>query len=51
VIGLAGRHHPSRLEAACAKAIATGDPSYRTIKGLLAVGAEAEALPAAAGDS
>ena len=50
VIGLAGKHDPSRLEAACAKALAAGDPSYRTIKGILAAGAEREALPAAAGD-
>jgi len=50
VIGLADRTDPARLEAACAKALAAGDPSYRTIKGILAAGAEAEALPAAAGD-
>ena len=50
VIGLADKHDPSRLEAACAKALAAGDPSYRTIKGILAAGAEREALPAAAGD-
>src|SRR5579864_2615161 len=50
VIGLADRHDPSRLEAACAKAIAAGDPSYRTIKGILAAGAERDQLPAAAGD-
>ena len=30
VIGLADRHDPGRLEAACAKAIASGDPSYLT---------------------
>ena len=30
---------PARLEAACAKATAAGDPSYRTIKGILAAGA------------
>ena len=41
VIGLADKHDPSRLEAACAKAIAAGDPSYRTIKGILAAGTEA----------
>jgi transposase len=29
-----------RLEAACARAIAVGDPSYRTIKGILAAGTE-----------
>jgi len=50
VIGLADRTDPARLEAACAKALAAGDPSYRTIKGILAAGAEREALPAAAGD-
>jgi transposase len=50
VIGLADRNHPARLEAACAKAIAAGDPSYRTIKGILAAGTENGALPPAAGD-
>jgi hypothetical protein len=50
VTGLADRHDPGRLEAACAKAITAGDPSYRTIKGILAAGTERGALPAAAGD-
>jgi len=50
VIGLADKHDPSRLEAACAKAITAGDPSYRTIKGILAAGAERDDPPAAAGD-
>ena len=50
VIGLADRNDPARLEAACAKAIAAGDPSYRTIKGILAAGTENGALPPAAGD-
>jgi hypothetical protein len=50
VIGLAGKHDPGRLEAACAKAIAAGDPSYRTVRGILAAGAERDQLPAAAGD-
>jgi transposase len=50
VIGLAGKHDPGRLEAACAKAITAGDPSYRTVKGILAAGAERDQLPAAAGD-
>ena len=51
VVGMADRHDPSRLEAACAKAIAAGDPSYRTIKGILAAGTDRD-LPvaAAAGD-
>jgi transposase len=50
VIGLADKHDPGRLDAACAKAIAAGDPSYRTIRGILAAGAERDALPAASGD-
>ena len=37
---------PHRLEAACAKAIAAGDPSYRTIKGILAAGTETDPPPA-----
>ena len=40
VIGLADKHDPARLEAACAKAVAAGDPSYRTVKGILAAGTE-----------
>jgi len=50
VVGLADRHDPSRLEAACAKAAAAGDPSYRTIKGILAAGTDRGQPPAAAGD-
>jgi transposase len=50
VIGLADKHDPSRLEAACAKATAAGDPSYRTVRGILAAGAERDQPPAAAGD-
>ena len=51
VIGMADRHDRSRLEAACAKAIAAGDPSYRTVKGILAAGTErAQPAAAAAGD-
>jgi transposase len=50
VVGLAGRNDTARLEAACAKALAAGDPSYRTIKGILAAGTENGQLPAAAGD-
>jgi len=50
VVGLADRTDPARLEAACATAIAAGDPSYRTIKGILAAGTENGALPPAAGD-
>ena len=47
VLGLRDKHTPARLEAACAKAIAVGDPSYRTIKGILIAGTEA---PTGAGD-
>jgi hypothetical protein len=50
IIGLADRHDPSRLEAACAKAIAAGDPSYRTVKGILAAGTERDTPAASAGD-
>jgi len=50
VIGLADKHDPARLEAACARAITAGDPSYRTIKGVLAAGTEQDQLPAAPGD-
>ena len=39
VLGLRDKH-AARLEAACAKAIAVGDPSYRTIKGILIAGTE-----------
>jgi transposase len=50
IIGLADKHAPGRLEAACAKATAAGDPSYRTVKGILAAGTERDQLPAAAGN-
>jgi hypothetical protein len=40
VLGLTDKHDPARLEAACAKATAAGDPSYRTVKGILAAGTE-----------
>jgi hypothetical protein len=51
IIGLADKHYPARLEAACARAITAGDPSYRTIKGILAAGTDRDApAAAAAGD-
>jgi hypothetical protein len=50
VLGLAANHSPARLEAACAKAIAVGDPSYRTVKGILIAGAETDPPPPTAGD-
>ena len=45
VLRLAERYEPARLEAACARAIAVGDPGYRTVKGILAAGTEAEGTP------
>ena len=50
VLHLADKHQPGRLEAACAKAAAAGDPSYRTVKGILAAGTEAIPAAAPAGD-
>jgi len=55
VLGLADKHGAARLEAACALAVSVGDPSYRTIKGILAAGTEhqplAHAARAAGGDA
>lgn len=51
VLGLADKHDPARLEAACAKATAAGDPSYRTIKGILAAGTEATPAARPRGDA
>ncbi len=40
IVSLADRHGPGRLQAACTRALAVGDPSYRTIKGILTAGLE-----------
>ncbi len=40
VLRLGQRHGDARLEAACARALEVGDPSYRTVKGILAAGTE-----------
>lgn len=40
VLGLEKKYGTARLEAACTKAVAVGDPSYRTVKGILAAGTE-----------
>ena len=47
ILGLAKKHTSTRLEAACLRAIEVGDPTYRTIKGILAAGTETtpEAAP------
>lgn len=50
VLGLADKHGPIRLDAACARAVEVGDPSYRTIKGILAAGTEHQPVVRAAGD-
>lgn len=46
VVGLGDKYGAERLDAACARALAVGDPSYRTVKGILAVGAEFEGTEA-----
>jgi hypothetical protein len=42
VLRLGQKHGDARLEAACRRAIAAGDPSYQTVKGILAAGTEHE---------
>ncbi|MEU6768100.1 IS21 family transposase [Streptomyces sp. NPDC046853] len=51
VLGLRKKFGDTRLEAACAKAVAVGDPSYRTVKGILVAGTETEPEPEASGDA
>jgi transposase len=48
VIRLADKYGRERLEAACHRATSVGDPSYRTIKGILVAGTETEAETTAA---
>lgn len=43
VLRLAGRYGDARLEAACRRALEAGDPSYKTVKGILAAGTEYDA--------
>jgi hypothetical protein len=50
VLRLADTYGAERLEAACRKAIDAGDPSYRTIKGILAAGLERDPAPEGSGD-
>lgn len=47
VLRLVERDGAERVDAACQRALAVGDPSYRTVKGILAAGLEAAPLPAA----
>ncbi|WP_327731301.1 hypothetical protein OG250_42290 [Streptomyces sp. NBC_00487] len=51
VLGLRKKYGETRLEAACARAIAVGDPSYRTIKGILIAGTETDPEPETSGDA
>ncbi|EST17936.1 IS21 family transposase [Streptomyces roseochromogenus] len=45
VLGLRKKYGDIRLEAACRKAITVGDPSYRTVKGILVAGTETDPEP------
>jgi transposase len=47
VLGLADKHTAARLDAACRRAIDVGDPTYRTVKGILAAGTETNTNEAA----
>jgi hypothetical protein len=40
IIRLRDTYGDARLDAACARAIAVGDPGYRTVKGILVAGTE-----------
>jgi transposase len=40
IVGLADKHSTERLDAACHRAIEVGDPTYRTVRGILAAGTE-----------
>lgn len=42
VVRLADKHGPGRLERACARATQVGDPTYKTVKGILLAGTEDE---------
>jgi transposase len=50
VLGLATKYGATRLESACGKALLVGDPTYRTIKGILAAGTETDPPPGGTGD-
>jgi hypothetical protein len=40
IIRLREKYGDARLDAACARALAVGDPNYRTVKGILVAGTE-----------
>ena len=45
LVRLGLKHGDQRLEAACVRALAFGDPSYQTVKGILRMGSENDPLP------
>ncbi|KUM84280.1 MULTISPECIES: hypothetical protein [Streptomyces] len=45
VLGPRKKYGDAPLEAACRKAITVGDPSYRTVKGILVAGTETDPEP------
>jgi hypothetical protein len=45
ILRFADTYGTERLDAACQRALAVGDPSYRTVKGILAAGLERDPLP------
>ncbi len=51
VLGLRRKYGDTRLEAACARAIAVGDPPYCTIKSILVTGTETDPEPETSGDA
>ena len=51
ILALADKHTPARLDAACQRALTVGDPSYRTIRGILTAGTETLDQPTVAAPS
>lgn len=49
ILTLADKYGPERLDAACRRALEVGDPTYRTVKGILAVGADQQPAAGAGG--
>ncbi len=45
LVRLTKKYSPTRLEAACRKALDYGDPSYKTVKGILKQGSETQEAP------
>jgi hypothetical protein len=45
LVRLGKRFSPERLEAACQRALLFGDPTYKTVKGILTKGTDQEPVP------